>query len=265
MVSRTYRPSSLLRLVEGGPHQAEVLLGGIGPGEALAGGALGHEVEQALPGAADDGDDVGALAGGVLGLRDVLVDVAGGDDEVDPRLAGCVADLGDHPLALDAATVDLLDAPAHRLAGGGTGPDGVPALGEAEGHRTRGGLLGQHLEVVGLAAEQGVPHRERQPVLETDVGAHHVGEAVDPRGALGVRTREAREAQGGALDAHGGVSLGRPDDRLADAAREGACLADLRGVEAELPGGLHSRPSKSPRTPALPRRSSMAYAAWPGT
>src|SRR3712207_8864478 len=36
---------------------------------------------------ADDGDDVGTRAGGRLGLRDVLVDVAGGHDQVDPGTA----------------------------------------------------------------------------------------------------------------------------------------------------------------------------------
>ena len=95
-------PELATGLVERGAHQAEVLLGGVGAGEALAGRALGHEVEQGLAGRADHRDHVGALAGGVLGLRDVLVDVAGRHDQVDPGLAGGVADLLDHPLALAA-------------------------------------------------------------------------------------------------------------------------------------------------------------------
>ena len=82
----------LARLVERGPHQPEVLLGGVGAGEALAGRALGHVVEQGLAGRPDHRDHVGALAGRLLRLRDVLVDVAGRDDQVDPRLRGGVAD-----------------------------------------------------------------------------------------------------------------------------------------------------------------------------
>ena len=81
------------RVVERGAHQPEVLLGRVGAGEALAGGALRHVVEQRLAGGADHRDHVGALACGLLGLRDVLVDVAGRDDQVDPRLPGGVADL----------------------------------------------------------------------------------------------------------------------------------------------------------------------------
>ena len=78
-------------VVQGGPHEPEVLLGGVRAGVAGAGGALGHVVQQRLPGGADDGDDVGAGAGGGLRLRDVLVDVAGGHDQVDPGTARRVA------------------------------------------------------------------------------------------------------------------------------------------------------------------------------
>ena len=162
---------------------------------------------------------------------------------------------------------------ADRLARGGAGAGGVLALGEAEGHRAGGRLLGQGEQVVGLAAEQGVPDREADAVLEADVGAHGVGEAVDPRRAVGVGAAEPGQAQGGALDGDGGV-LGREvDDRLADLAGERAGPAYVGTVQsesAELAGGLRrtghqSLRSKSPRTPASPRSSSMAYAAWPGT
>ena len=111
-------PELLARLVEGRPHEAEVLLRGVGAGVPLAGRALGHEVEQALPGGADDGDDVGALARGVLGLRDVLVDVAGGDDEVDPGLLRRVAVPAHEPVARRALAVDGADAARHGRARG---------------------------------------------------------------------------------------------------------------------------------------------------
>ncbi len=92
--------------VQGRPHEAEVLLRGVGAGVPLAGGALGHVVEQRLPGRADHRDDVGALAGRGLGLRDVLVDVAGGDDQVDPRPLRRVAEAADQPVALGPLPVD---------------------------------------------------------------------------------------------------------------------------------------------------------------
>ena len=52
-----------------------------------------------------------------LGLRDVLVDVAGGHDQVDPRLLLRVAPSLDQPVALAAASVDRADAGRHLLAG----------------------------------------------------------------------------------------------------------------------------------------------------
>ena len=100
VVREPYVAAELLaHVVERGPHDAEVLLRGVGAGVALAGRALGHVVEQRLTGRADHRDDVGALAGRGLGLRDVLVDVTGRDDEVDPRATRCVADPRDHALA----------------------------------------------------------------------------------------------------------------------------------------------------------------------
>ena len=127
----------LAGLVQRRPHQAEVLLGGVGAGEALAGRALGHVVEQALPGRADHRDDVGALAGRLLRLRDVLVDVARRDDQVDPRLARGVAEPADQPVALLAACVDPPDAGADLAAAGRGRAGGVPALREPEASPSR--------------------------------------------------------------------------------------------------------------------------------
>ena len=117
-------------------------------------------------------------------------------------------------------------------------------------------------QVVALAAQQRVPHRQADAVLEADVGAYDVGEPVDPRRPVGVGAAESGEAQRGPLDAHGGVALGEVDDRLADLARERACAAYVGAVDAELAGGLRAaiRASarRGARTPASARSRSIA-------
>ena len=207
-------------LVEGGAHQPEVLLGGIGAGEALPGGALGHVVQQRLAGRPDHRDHVGTLAGGLLGLRDVLVDVTGRDDQVDPRLARGVADALHEALPLAAAGVDAAYAGRDLLAARGARPAGVATLGDPEPDRAGRGLLGERPEVLGVAAQQRVPDGQGEPVLEADVGAHRVGQPVHPGGAVGVGAGQAGQAQGGALHRDGGVLLGHRDDRAADLAGE---------------------------------------------
>ena len=258
------------RLVERGPHQPEVLLRGVRAGEALAGRTLGHEVEQALPGRPDHGDHVGALAGRGLSLRDVLVDVAGRHDQVDPGLGRRVADLRDQALALLAADVDALDARSHLAPSGGGRAPGVRALRKAEPDRAGRGLLGELVKVGALATAYGVPDRQRDAVLEPDVGAHAVDEPVHPGGALGVGTVETGEPQRRALDRHRGVLPGDLDDRPPDLARQRPGLPHGRRVEVE--GALagpgrrchHSLRSNRPRTPSWARSSSSAYAACPG-
>ena len=82
--------------------------------------------------------------------------------------------------------------------------------------------------------------------------------------------RQAGQAERRPLDGDGGVPPGDVDDRLAGAFGEAPGLRDGGRVELELAGaglgaGRHqSRPSKRPRTPALLRSRSRAYAAWPG-
>ena len=172
----------LRRLVEGRPHQPEVLLGGVGAGEALAGRALGHEVEEALPGRADDRDDVGALAGRGLGLRDVLVDVAGGDDQVDPGLRRGVADrarpaarapCGGRRCAGCRRRRPCAAALRARLSSWPSGSRNVTEPG--------GGLLGELAQVGALGTAQGVPDGQRDAVLEPDVGADARRPAGSPR------------------------------------------------------------------------------------
>lgn len=109
----------LAHLVHGLTHQAEVLLGGVGAAEALGGGAVGHVVQQGLAGGADDGDDVGALAGGGGGLHHVLIDVAGGHDQVDPGALLLAAVGGNEVLAALAAGADLGQALLHDRSQGG--------------------------------------------------------------------------------------------------------------------------------------------------
>src|SRR5207237_108127 len=77
------------RFVRGAADDLEVLLGGEGATVALGGGAVGDVVEERLRRRPDDRDDVRARARGGLGLDGVVVDVAGGDDDVFVRrLAG---------------------------------------------------------------------------------------------------------------------------------------------------------------------------------
>ena len=258
------------RLVERRSHQAEVLLRGVGAGEALAGRALGHEVEQALPGRPDHRDHVGALAGRGLRLRDVLVDVAGRHDQVDPGLRRRVADPRDQALALLAAGVDALDPGTHLAAGRGGGALGVDTLREAEPDRAGGRLLGELQQVRALTASYGVPDGQRDAVLEADVGADAVDEPVDPRRALGVGSLETGQPQRRSLDRHGRVLLGDLDDRPPDLAgqRPGLAHGDRVEVEGAPPGPgrrrHHSLRSNRLRTPSWARSSSRAYAAWPG-
>ena len=123
----------LVRPAPGGQHQTpldlahvvEVLVqpGAVGGAQILlqARHRALHEVEQALPCRADDRDDIGSLSGRGLRLRDVLVDVAGGDDEVDPRGLLRVTMATDQPVADRALGVDGAYAACHRSACGPLG------------------------------------------------------------------------------------------------------------------------------------------------
>jgi hypothetical protein len=111
---------------------------------------------------------------------------------------------------LRRASIRLIPAPTARPAAVRARFSSVPS-----GIRNR-----QLLQVGALAPAYGVPDRERDAVLEPDVGPDHVDEPVDPRGALGVRAGEPRQAERGAFDGDGRVLLGDPDDRAADGARE---------------------------------------------
>ena len=227
----------LARLVEGSSHEPEVLLRGIGPGIALARRALGDEVEQALPGRTDDGDDVGTLARGLLGLRDVLVDVTSGDDEIDPGLLLRLAVLGNESVPCCSLPIDGPYAVAHRTARGSPRPGAGTLVGQPEVGRTARRLLGERQEIRRLAARQSVPDRGRDTVLQAHTPPHRIDEVVDPRHIVVVGAGETGHAERGSLDGHGGVGLGQVDHGLARGARQRAGPAHGRAVEVEQCGG----------------------------
>lgn len=155
----------LAYLVQRRAHQAEVLLGSVGTAETLGGRAVRHVVQQGLTGGTDDGDDVRALLGTGLGLRDILVDIAGSHDDVQvraflitPRLQVAVT-LGD-------VLVDAVHGSVHH------GGDGAANL--------RVGMGGD-LAQVQLAAVHGICH-----ALGILAGLHH-SVADSPRGTHGSR------------------------------------------------------------------------------
>ncbi len=83
-------------------------------------------------------------------------------------------------------------------------------------------------------AQQRVPHRDGDAVLEADVRAHGVDEPIHPRDALGVRPGQAGQAQHGTLNRDGGGRAGHADHGLGRVRCKAACLGDDRGVEMQL-------------------------------
>ena len=201
-------------------------------------GAFRHVVQQGLPGRADHRDDVRAGAGGAGGLHDVLVDVAGRDDQVDPRPLRRVAVLRDELVALRPVAGRPSAARARRRSARPRAArsrvtstwDGVLDL--PGGGRL--GQLGQRGEVV-LA--QRVEGRQHHAVLEAAVLADGVDHPVHPRhvaGAVGgVGAGDAGEAQRGALDGDRGVRSGDLDHRLGSPRGELARGRDHLGIKVQ--------------------------------
>ena len=108
----------LAHLVQRSAHQAEVLLGGVGAAEALGGSAVRHVVQQGLAGGTDDSDDVGTLLGASLSLNDILVDVAGGHDDIQVG-AFLVAPVAQVLVALGNVLVDASHSGVHHGLDGG--------------------------------------------------------------------------------------------------------------------------------------------------
>ena len=165
-------------LVQGGPHKAEVLLGGVGAAEALGGGPVGHIIEKALARGPNDRDHVGPLPGGGLGLDDILVDVARGHDDIEVWSL-LVTVLGKVGVPLSHVTADALHAGFRRGFDGG--PDLVEAVG---GHLGKvqlafvhglGDLLGREPRLRHGVA-QGVGRAVGQQALFEQMVHHHVGQ-----------------------------------------------------------------------------------------
>ncbi len=257
-------PAQLMRnVIQRGPHQPEVLPGRVRSREPLPGGALGHVVEQRLAGGADHRDDVGPFPRRRLGLRDVLVDVAGRHDEVDPRL-GRVGGGADHRGPLGPAGVDPGEAPGERRGGRRPGRVRVGALGQPELPLARGGVASQRGQAGIATGDQRVPRGQRHPVLQAAPVGHGIDEVVHPRHAvLRVGAVEAAEPQHRPFHRHRGVRAGHLHDGLARDGGQLPRLADDLGVQPErghrVPGldvatrhDRHLPPSGSQRS-AAPR------------
>ena len=135
--------------------------------------------------------------------------------------------------------------PPDGLAGGARGVRRLTPLRQPEAHAAGRGLLGEREQVLGLAAAQGVPHRQGDSVGEpggwssrvetlVQVGADDVDEAVDPGSAVGVRAPEPGQPEGRALDGDGGVLLREADDGPSDGAGQRTGALDVLGGELQL-------------------------------
>ena len=163
-------------LVQRGAHQAEVFLRGVSAAKAFRSGAIGHVIEQALPGRSDDRDDIGAGLGGVAGLGDVLIDIAGGDDEVEPRCAGRDG-LGEQGIAGGDLSADLVTGRLRH------GPRPRAGSGDVGGHRERQAPFGHSLAQL-LDGQAVFAHRARhrqgcamcQQALRRQMIHHPVGQ-----------------------------------------------------------------------------------------
>ena len=235
------------RLVGRAADDLEVLLRREGAAVSLGGGAFGDVVEERLRRRADDGDDVRASLGRGLGLQSVVVDVAGGDDDVLVR-RGAGGDARLVRLALDARLVDAGEAGAgvrRQDAGGlacGERPLPVCALGTGEERRAEGETLGGVLHRVGAGGER-PGEKEADAVTEEAGVAVAVDGDIDQRRPLVVDAGGAEGAEDGPLDADRGVRTDVRLDIVGDRAGELAALVDLACVNGNASHGdlIHGR------------------------
>ena len=260
MVSRTYRPSSRDASSSARAHQPEVLPGRVRPGVALPGGTLRHVVQQRLPGGPDHRDDVGAFPRGRLRLRDVLVDIPGRHDQVDPRHRR-VGGGGDHPVSFGAPGIDQVQALSDRTGGRFAGRIRVCPGGQAELDQAAARVNGQRAQVGIASGEQRVPGRQGDPVLEPGRLADRVGEPVHPRHAVGIRSVQPGQPQHGPFHRYRGVRAGQVGDRLPGQPGQLTRLRDERRIEVQLAGHAPTLSSNSRRTDGVVRIRSSARSA----
>jgi len=155
---------------------------------------------------ADDGDDVGTLAGGGGGLHHVLIDVAGGHDQVDPGALLLAAVGGNEVLAALAAGADLGQALLHDRSQGG-----VDVRLAVDGQLGQLQLVGGHVLGDGLGTLAGLHHGVADPeggALGQRALVHQVVHHDAGQGDIGgVHTVNAQQAADGALDSHGGAAV----------------------------------------------------------
>ena len=195
----------LADLVKRLAHDAEVLLGGEGAAEALGRGAIGHIVQKALAGGADNGDHVGALACSCLGLYHVLIDVTRCHDDVEVGLGALT----------DGLEVVLAACPTRADACHALVDDGLQGVGNLLG--VTGDDLGDVQFVLGdlfgnlLRVQAGLNHGigdEEQGTLVQHALVfqrldHHIGQGH----IVVVNTVDAHQAAQCALDSHRRVLL----------------------------------------------------------
>ena len=251
-------------VVQRGAHQPEVLPGGVGPGVPLPGRALRHVVQQRLPGGPDHRDDVGPLPRRRLRLRDVLVDVPGRHDQVDPRHRR-VGGGGNHLVPLRPPVVDQGNSFPDRTGGGIPGRVSLVPRRQTELDQARGGVHGQRAQVGVGAASHRVPDRQGDPVLEPGRLADRVGEPVHPRHPVLVRPVQAGQPQHGAFHGDGGMRPGQVGDRLPGEPGQLAGLRHQRRVQVQLAVHEATRCSNSFRTDGTLRIRPSARSACPGT
>ena len=241
----------LADLVERGAHQAEILLRGIGAAEALGRCAIGDIVQQRLTRGTDDGDDVRALLCARLGLDNILIDIAGRDDDVQIR-AFLVTELLEILVAAADILVDALDGRVHDRGDGGA--DLLVGV---------GGNLGQiqltpvdglsHGLGIHTGFDHGVADGPRRANGEEGRGHHVINNDVGQRDVHVVDTVDAQQAADRALHRDGGVLVNEALGVVRHIRGGGTGLIDQIKIQAEF--AFHS-------IPLISSRGARCAAAW---
>ena len=226
-------PEPARLVVERLAHDAEVLLGGVGAAVPLGGGAVRDVVEERLGGGADHRDDVGAGLGRRPGLLHVVVDVAGGDDQVlvgpraRPQLG--LERVAARPPARCSSSTAARASRASVLAQ-------RPLLG---GRQRRRPLrqAGDGLDDGGRVARP-LPHDVAEPpggaAPQQAAPVQLVHHQVHLRDAARPGAVEAEEPQHRPLDGHGGVAVDEAEHRRRHLVGQRAAAGHLVRIEVEV-------------------------------